>query len=476
MCKVCCYITSTDIIDVLMYTMGRTSRKRHQKKKLNLTKLNENPDESSMHLKSWLLNKNCLLVCHLIPEHFPLTGRGLKTLKRIENNEVLIQLPFQILITTDVLVQSNIRILFLDNITDIFSSQCMLSVFLVYEAHLGIDSRWYYYLKTLPQSFTNPDFCSNKEKEALPDFILNPLYQAHQLKNDFSLLTKAIRNLNVTNRNRCTHCNVHIQKIITFARYKWAYYVVNTRAVYIDAKLCKVNTFNVKQPNNLALAPFLDLFNHDVNTAVTVSVIKDEAGKEFYQIVTLKPFDKGSQVFINYGAHNNLKLYIDYGFFIPCNPLDEIHFDISDVQRCSDISKNKLDFITSNNFHKNMTFIRDGLNYNAMMTLFVSSTRLRRDRWKMKIYGETFDSDELYVINKLGISILNLKRVKYTHALSNMRKVGLKTPSFVTAIGLVEEYINILDTSLNSMEITVRSLCPENDNPQYSLNGLSLFT
>lgn len=449
-----------------MYTMGRTSRKRHQKR--NLAKLNESTDESLIHLKSWLLRENCLLIQHLTPEHFPVTGRGLKTLKCIESNEVLIQLPFQILITTDTLLQSDIRILFLNNITDSFSSQCMLSVFLVYEAHLNIESKWHIYLKTLPQSFTNPDFCSNKEKEILPDFILDSLHQAHKLKNDFSLLTKAIRNLEVTNRSHCTHCNVHMQKIITFARYKWAYYVVNTRAVYIDAKLCKVNTFNVKQPNNLALAPFLDLFNHNVNTAVAVSVIKDSTGKESYQIVTLKSFDKGSQVFINYGAHNSLKLYIDYGFFIPCNLLDEIHFDISDVQKCFDVSKNKLDFIMSNNFHKNMSFTRDGLNYNAIMTLFVSSARLGKDQWKVKIYGEEFDSDERYVINKLGINVLNLKRIEYTCALTNMNNVRLiKTPSFVIAISLIEEHINILDTSLNSMERIVRSLHPENDNPQH---------
>lgn len=434
--------------------MGRTSRKRRQKKNLNFIKLKENNDESLMCLKSWLLNENCL-IHHLIPEYFPVTGRGLKTLKYIDKNEVLIQLPFQMLITTDVLLQSNIRILFLNNTMDVFSSQCMLSVFLVYEAHLGIDSNWYLYLKTLPQCFTNPDFCSNKEKKALPNFILNSLHQIHnKLENDFSVLIKAMKNLDVTNNSYCTHCNVHIQKIMTFARYKWAYYTVNTRAVYIDAKLCKVNIFNIKQPNNLALAPFLDLFNHDVNTTVAVSFIKDNTEKQFYQIITLNSFDKESQVFINYGAHNNLKLYLDYGFFIPSNPLDEIYFDISDIQRCLDISKNKLDFITSNNFHKNMSFTHNGLNYNAIITLFVSSTRLGRDCWKVKIYNQTFDPDEQNVINKLGISVLNLKRMEYICALSNMKNMEVKTPSFAIAIDLVEELINILDISLNSMERT----------------------
>lgn len=257
--------------------------------------------------------------------------------------------------------------------------------------------------------------------------------------------------MDITDRNYCSHCNLHLQKIITYAKYKWAYYVVNTRAVYIDASLCKENMFNIKHPNNLALAPFLDLFNHDVNTVVKVSVVGDDRQNQFYQIVTLKPFDEGSQVFINYGAHNNLKLYVDYGFFIPCNPLDEINFDISDVQKYSCMSRNKFNFIISNNFHKNMSFTRDGLNYNATMTLFVLSTKLEKDRWKTKMYGETFDLDEQGIINNIGISILNLKRTEYIRALSNMKSIKLKTESFLIAIGLVEEYIDILDTAFNSM-------------------------
>lgn len=118
--------------------MGRTLRKRRQKKKLNFIKLNENIEESLISLKSWLLNENCLSIYYLIPEYFPFIGRGLKTLKHIESNEVLIQLPLRMLITTDVLLQSNIRFLFLNNITDSFSPQCMLATFLVYEAYLGI--------------------------------------------------------------------------------------------------------------------------------------------------------------------------------------------------------------------------------------------------------------------------------------------------------------------------------------------------
>ncbi|EGI70982.1 ATP-binding cassette sub-family B member 7, mitochondrial [Acromyrmex echinatior] len=81
--------------------MGRTSRKRRRRKRLNFVKLNENTDESLTHLKSWLLSEKCTSIHYLIPKHFSLSGRGLKTLKRIESDEVLIQLPLRILLTTD---------------------------------------------------------------------------------------------------------------------------------------------------------------------------------------------------------------------------------------------------------------------------------------------------------------------------------------------------------------------------------------
>lgn len=426
-------------------------------------KLNENIEESLISLKSWLLNENCLSIHHLIPEYFPFTGRGLKTLKHIESNKVLIQLPFQMLITTDTLLQSNIRFLFLNNTTDSFSPQCVLATFLIYETHLGTKSKWHLYLKTLPQSFTNPDFCSNKEKKMLPSFILDSLHQAHKLESNFSLLMKAVKHLDIINKNHCSHCTLHLQKIITFKKYKWAYYVVNTRAVYIDAKLLhEKNTFYIKQPNNLALAPFLDLFNHDINTAVKVSIITDDNQNQFYQIITLKPFDKESQVFINYGAHNNLKLYIDYGFFIPYNPLDEIHFDILEIQRCFNIPKSKLDFIIFNSFHKNMSFTRDGLNYNATITLFILGTKLKKDYWKMKIYSETFDPHELCFINKLAISILNMKKMEYTRVLNNMRNLKSKSQSFSIAIDLVDEYINILHAAFNYIKETDETVHPVN--------------
>lgn len=431
--------------------MGRTSRKRCQKKKLNIKELTKQ-EENLMHLKSWLLVNNCLSVSDLFPFNFPVTGRGLKTLRDIKINDVLIKIPYEILITTATISQSNICIMFSE--TECYSPHCILSVFLIYESHLGNNSKWYHYINCLPQVLTNPDFCTQKEKNLLPAFILDYVHKFHNIQNDFWLLIRSMRNLSLNKKGNCSHCNEHLRKIITFERYKWAYYIVNTRAVYMDTNQIEINqdvTINIKHPNNLALAPFLDLFNHDVHTSVNVSMVTNKDYNKFYEITTLKSFHKESQVFINYGAYNNLQLYIHYGFFISNNPLDEVYFDISDIQACVSIPKFKLDFIFFNNLQNNMAFTRENLNYNAISTLFVVTTKLQKEHWSAKIYGDSLTSEDVFNVYNVAKKILNLKRNELTNYLTNMKNIKHYTQCFLIAISLVEEYIAILTESDNKI-------------------------
>ncbi|CAL7943277.1 unnamed protein product [Xylocopa violacea] len=431
--------------------MGRTSRKRRQKKKLNVKEIAEYEEDSLMHLKSWLLERNCSSVNNLVPFNFHITGRGLKTLKDIKPNDILIKLPYEILITTFTLSQSDISILF--SKTEHYSAQCVLSVFVLYESHLGTVSKWYNYISSLPKYLTNPDFCTQKEKNLLPAFIRDYMYEFHKLQNEFQLLIRSVNNLSLHGKDYCPHCNLHLKKIITFEKYKWAYYIVNTRAVYIDEIQVEKSQnipVNIKHQNNLALAPFLDLFNHSIYSTTRATVITLENGNKFYQITTLNSFKSESQVFINYGSHSSLKLYVHYGFFILNNPLDEIYFDISDIKICFNVPTFKLNFIISNNLQKNMAFTRDGLNYNAISTLFIIKTDLPKSCWSAKIYGNSFTLEDIASVHNLAKQILSLKKVELINHLIKMRSFNHCTQSFSIAISLIEEYITILDESYNN--------------------------
>ncbi|XP_076247443.1 SET domain-containing protein 4-like [Calliopsis andreniformis] len=425
--------------------MGRTSRKRRQKKKLCVKEIAENEEENLMRLKSWLLTNNCLSIRNLVPSNFSITGRGLKTLQNIKPNDTIIQIPYTMLITSSTISQSNIKVIFSKN--EYYNAQCILSVFLIYESHLGSMSKWYHYINTLPRTLTNPDFCTQKEKNLLPTFILDFMYEFHKIQKDYQFI---IRSMNALNLNvKCPHCNVHFNKIITFERYKWAYYIVNTRSVYIDTYHIEKNRgifINVKHPNNIALAPFLDLFNHDIHATIHASVVTDKSGNKFYEITTLNSFNAGSQVFINYGAHNSLKLYVHYGFFIQNNPLDEIYFDINDIQTCFNIPKFKLDFIVDNNLQKDMAFTREGLNYNAKATLFILNTNLQKEQWCTKIYGDSLSMEDIFNTYNAAKKILNLKKSEMTNYLRNMKSLEHYTQCYLIAINLVEEIYIIKKT------------------------------
>lgn len=412
-----------------------------------MQKLKSEESDTLILLKSWLLQYSFSSL-DLIPTNFPITGRGLKTLRDIRKNEILVKLPIRMLITTSTMSDCDIKVLFSKNRS--YNAHYILSIFIIYEEHLETLSKWYPYIKSLPRYFSTPTFCTPTEKKYLPIFIKD---QEHKIAKDFILLIGDLDLLKEKEKNYCPHCNIPLDKIITFNKYKWAYYAVNTRSVYINEKEIPNNVIKVESPNNLALAPFLDLFNHDIKASVEVSVTMDEHKNKFYQINTLKSFEKNSQVFINYGPHSSLKLYTDYGFFIPNNPLDEVGFTILDIQSSNAILEYALKFILTNKFNENMAFTRDGLNYNATNTLFIVSTDLEKDCWNSKIYGSSFSLEDYIKMYKLGKQILHLKRKEYFHYLANMNNIKKCSSSFLTAVNLVKEYIQILDESLKKLNV-----------------------
>ncbi|GMF44584.1 unnamed protein product [Phytophthora fragariaefolia] len=60
------------------------------------------------------------------------------------------------------------------------------------------------------------------------------------------------------------------------------------------------------------------------------SVISDECVQDFdlqkgFTVHTVKSYEPGEQLFINYGNHGNLRLLRNYGFTVPNNPYDVVN-------------------------------------------------------------------------------------------------------------------------------------------------------
>lgn len=422
--------------------MGRTTRKRRRKNQRSLQISSTNVHDK---LKSWMLLNNWEPVCDLVPHVFEITGRGLMTLDKIKENQVLIKIPKSLLITSSVVSVSGIQILFSSHKS--YSAQCILAAFLIYEKHLGDLSYWKPYLDTLPNCYSNPEFCSKTEKQHLPSFVKSQFKQISQ-KMEFSYLSLIDSIKNMTS-SVCDHCGKSFYDIITFPSYSWAYYTVNTRAIYINDKKQKCTLINVCEDDNLALAPFLDLFNHTSNTVAEANLVSVPDGKDYYQIVALKSYEANEQVFITYGSHHSLKLYLEYGFFIPQNPLDQVVFYMHDVKKCFQVPTSVCNFITNHEFHKGMAFHREGLNYNAKNALFiVTSNTLKEFIWKEKIYQDKFDKNDWQLINQSGSRILNHIKSEYSMCLTNMTKVVHRSGSFSIAVEIVREYLRIIESAL----------------------------
>ncbi|KAK0096784.1 hypothetical protein PV326_004419 [Microctonus aethiopoides] len=353
--------------------MGRTKRNRQRHKtKFNIILFQSLQDKSTdkddgfitlERMKAWMISMGWSSVCDLVPSIFPITGRGLKTLEDIKANRVLIKIPINLLITTSVVSQSDVYRIFMNN--ENYEAQCVIAAFLIYEKHLAFNSKWKFYIDSLPSLYTIPDYCTWTEKKILPNIIRQELsMQSMKMINNFKTIVKSINHLKSANNELCPHCDMSLMKIFSFNAFKWGYYTVNTRAVYINTAKNINKRINIRGEDNLALAPFLDLFNHTFEASVDVN-LTNFYRNGFYQIQTLKSISKNSQVFINYGAHNSLKLFTEYGFFIPNNPLDEIIIDYNHIKQHINISELANQFIISNGFNLNIGFSLTGLNYHA---------------------------------------------------------------------------------------------------------------
>ncbi|XP_053596978.1 SET domain-containing protein 4 isoform X2 [Microplitis demolitor] len=427
-------------------TMGRTEKNRRKKKK-KIPKPLE--DLSTIEqLESWMKSVGWTPSTNMKPTIFPVTHRGLITLENISPDTPLVKIPKELLITPSVAWNSNVKSIFIEK--NGYTGHSVLATFLLYEKHLGTTSTWKHYLDSLPNSYTTPSYCTKMERNIMPFYMrqqTNILLQ--RMIVDYQSILKSIHQLKINCNDLCTHCLMSLPEIFTFEAFKWSYFTVNTRAIYMrDSNF--INGGNIHKDDNLALAPFLDLLNHSFDAIVDVKPINNTFD-ESYQIYTSKAIQKNSQVFINYGNHCTLKLYVEYGFFIPNNPLDEIFIDYLFISKYKKISELKNKYILRNDFHENIGFTSQGLNYRAKISFFIICTTLKIIEMRDKIYCDNLNYRDELTSNIFSCKILNIERLKLMKDLKRMKSQINKSDSFKIGIDVQKEHISILDKCFNRM-------------------------
>ena len=136
--------------------------------------------------------------------------------------------------------------------------QAALSLFLVYENHLGSSSEWFAYIQSVPAVFSIPLYFTPKELDHLPpDIREQARHMRERHKDVYEEVLVVLKTL--------PHFHTGW---FTYDSFRWAWSVVNTRSVYLQTQQTPLLKFTPSGETNLALAPFLDLFNHSDSAQV----------------------------------------------------------------------------------------------------------------------------------------------------------------------------------------------------------------
>ncbi|RKP13661.1 hypothetical protein BJ684DRAFT_19868 [Piptocephalis cylindrospora] len=215
---------------------------------------------------------------HLVLTQFPDGTRGLAATKDILAEEALVTIPSQLLLTKDrvlsTLSEEGKRMV------SSVPAQALIGAYLAIERGKGSRSAWNPYIRLLPSAYpTIPLLYTTRLRSLLPYAILQKVKkQEGQIQDAYQIIGK-----------------ISEWKLISKDDFIWGWLTVNTRCVYLDEGEMDVE-------DRLAVAPFLDMLNHDPTTSVSG---KMDASKDAYIIRTHRSIRAGDQAYISYGPHDN---------------------------------------------------------------------------------------------------------------------------------------------------------------------------
>lgn len=432
--------------------MGRTQRKRKQKLKTPKNTIVNN-DPSTIKLKQWLCANKWTDETFINISEFEQTGRGVlfKTKKNV--GDKLISIPYSMLISLNTLqddVEFNKQIL--EDFCTPLSMQQGLCLYILYHKHLGLKSLWHQYVDTIPKAFSVPYFCIPREQQVIPKLIHT---QLEQQTENINQVLEFITNI----KTRCTCCHQPWGSIF-YPDVSWSYFAVNTRCVYVDPEIVKALTKPakwLKDEPSIALAPLLDMFNHDCQAQTeaklnmdlqTVLRYKDDVKLRLcYELYTLKQYEAYSECFISYGKHDNLKLLVEYGFFIPHNPYDSITINFEDIVLLSKthVVQNfykKQIFMQTKDLQEYLFLNSEGFSHNLIMLmhLFFNNTLL--------YFDEIYKVSDIEDVREPCRTLVENKIYEINNCLKKMLCIEVFTDSFNVVVKFMQSLEKMLQEIL----------------------------
>ena len=360
---------------------------------------------------------------------FPQTSRGLMCLNNVPQNSVLLSIPMNLVISVDK-AQSDVR----NGVGGIaptthFTGQEILSLWLLMEDMKGKTSFWWPYLQSLPRDYTVPFYTDKHEKQSFPTYLKGPCIEQDSLvsKSYDRLLRVVPPSFSMTEKS-----------------FGWAWFTVNTRAVYLRS------TRMQEAGDCLALAPFLDMLNHSSKAKIRAGVnLACKRETDAYQILTEDRISKHEEAFISYGPHSNLKLYVEYGFILPNNPHDVVPLSASKLIDSSSKGKlavtDKLLFLNEIGLTQGLVVSCSGLSWNALACLFVLQECSQKD-W-MRVYEAELEEE---ISKDLQSRVLSAVRGELLACMTQLKGACVSVSSKI-AFDLLECHARIVDAAMRGL-------------------------
>ncbi|KAL5036036.1 hypothetical protein BDV3_004781 [Batrachochytrium dendrobatidis] len=303
--------------------------------------------------QKWLVLNNCS-ISSLVLAHFSDTGRGLMATSDFQIGDPVVCIPARLL-----LVPRRTHKLFNNHPAIVALKQHpSIALFIAWQK-IHPTPEWSPYIDILPRSFDTMPLCIDLKLLAMLPYDIQEIAKNQQSKldTDYAFV--------------CTALAVSGYEMIPKDIFKWAWIVVNTRCITMNTNaISKPQLSHIHQQPIITLAPFLDCLNHTSTARISAGY---DTVEKAYIIRTLVPYKKGSQVFINYGPHDNNFLLAEYGFAILKNPFNHVVLD-REVDFMMQHFGTVSDLLKSEGLYGEFIIANDDLGYRLMnaMRLYVA--------------------------------------------------------------------------------------------------------
>ncbi|KAF8749183.1 hypothetical protein HU200_012722 [Digitaria exilis] len=269
-------------------------------------------DDNGTAFLHWLQRKAGTQISSALAVATSTLGRSLFALEPIQEGGCILEVPYSVQLTKDKLPREVCMLL--DNLA---RDTAKVAVLLMMEQHLGHESAWEPYIKSLPckDQMHNMMFWGLNELHMVRSSSVynEAIEQREQVQKEFSAVKPVLE------------CFQHLFGEVKSEDFMHACALVSSRAWWT--------------PRGASLIPFADFLNHD---GFSNSILLYDEKRDVSEVIADRNYAVGEQVMIRYGKYSNAVLALNFGFTLSRNIYDQAHISI-DMRDQDSLYRKKLD-------------------------------------------------------------------------------------------------------------------------------------